>query len=46
VLALLEERAAARAGRDWAAADRLRDCIAALGWQVRDTPAGQELSPR
>lgn len=45
VLALLEERAAARAGHDWAAADRLRDGIAALGWQVRDTPAGQELSP-
>ena len=40
VLALVAEREAARARRDWAAADALRSRIAALGWQVRDTPEG------
>lgn len=39
--ALLERRAAARAAKDWAAADALRDEAAALGWLVRDTPGGQ-----
>lgn len=45
VLALVDERAAARAAKDFAASDRLRDALAALGWTVRDTPAGQELTP-
>lgn len=40
VLALLEERQLARAGKDWAAADRIRNQLSSLGWQVRDTPAG------
>jgi cysteinyl-tRNA synthetase len=40
--ALLEQRAAARAGKDFAASDRLRDELAALGVAVKDTPAGQE----
>ena len=40
--ALLEERAAARAGKDFAASDRLRDELALLGVAVKDTPAGQE----
>ena len=31
--------------RDFAAADRLRDEIAALGWEVRDGPNGFELLP-
>ncbi len=44
-VALAQEREAARARRDWAAADGLRQRIAALGWQVRDTGAGPELSP-
>jgi cysteinyl-tRNA synthetase len=39
--ALLEQRAAARAARDYATSDRLRDELAALGIEVRDTPAGQ-----
>jgi cysteinyl-tRNA synthetase len=39
--ALLERRAAARAARDWAASDALRDELAALGVEVRDTPEGQ-----
>lgn len=43
VLALLEARQQARAGKDWSKSDRLRDEIAALGWQVQDTPAGQKL---
>jgi len=40
VLALVEQREAARAQRDWARADSLRQQAAALGWQIRDTPAG------
>ena len=43
--ALLDERAAARAGKDFAASDRLRDELAALGVLVKDTKAGQECSP-
>ncbi len=41
---LLEERAAARAGKDFAASDRLRDELAALGVVVKDTADGQEWS--
>jgi cysteinyl-tRNA synthetase len=41
VQALLDERAAARAARDWAASDRLRDDLAALGIAVEDTRDGQ-----
>jgi len=42
--ALIAARAAARAGKDWAEADRLRDVLAAEGVLVKDTPAGQEIS--
>jgi cysteinyl-tRNA synthetase len=42
---LAGRRDAARAERDFAAADRLRDEIAAQGWQVRDGPGGFELLP-
>jgi cysteinyl-tRNA synthetase len=38
---LLEERVAARAARDWAASDRLRDQLAAAGIAVEDTRDGQ-----
>ena len=38
---LLDERAAARANRDFAASDRLRDALAALGVIVEDTRDGQ-----
>ena len=41
-----DARAAARAAKDFAASDRLRDELAALGWAVRDTAEGQQLSPR
>jgi cysteinyl-tRNA synthetase len=43
---LLDRRAAARAARDFAASDALRDELAALGVEVRDTPAGQETAVR
>jgi len=42
---LAERRGAARAARDFAEADRLRDELAAMGWQVRDSPEGPELVP-
>jgi cysteinyl-tRNA synthetase len=45
VRALAESRARAREERDWTAADRLRDEIAAAGWTVRDGPEGPELVP-
>jgi cysteinyl-tRNA synthetase len=38
---LLEQRAAARAERDFATSDALRDQLAAMGVEVRDTPEGQ-----
>jgi cysteinyl-tRNA synthetase len=41
VSALLDERAAARAARDFAASDRLRDELAAHGVTVEDTRDGQ-----
>jgi len=43
---LLEQRAAARAAHDYATSDRLRDVLAALGVEVRDTPTGQETTRR
>jgi len=42
---LLDRREAARAGRDWTEADRLRDELRALGWEIRDGPDGPELLP-
>jgi len=43
---LAEARRAARERRDFAESDRLRDEIAALGWEVRDTAGGYELVRR
>ncbi|HUL84830.1 MAG TPA: glycosyltransferase [Actinomycetota bacterium] len=45
VVRLAEERAAARAGKDFATADRLRDLIADAGWTVADAPGGWTLEP-
>jgi cysteinyl-tRNA synthetase len=42
---LMGEREAARAERDWARADQLREQLHALGWTVRDGPEGPELLP-
>jgi cysteinyl-tRNA synthetase len=44
--ALVEERVRARANRDWATSDQLRDRIAQLGGEVRDTPQGSTWRPR
>ena len=46
VVALAERRAAARAAKDFAESDRLRDEIAQAGWVVRDGPDGYALAPR
>ena len=43
VLALLEQRQQARANKDFAESDRLRDQISSLGWTVQDSKAGQTL---
>jgi cysteinyl-tRNA synthetase len=43
---LLREREEARAARDFATADARRDELAALGWEVRDTPEGPRLVRR
>jgi len=43
---LLREREEARAARDFATADARRDELAALGWEVRDTPQGPQLVRR
>jgi cysteinyl-tRNA synthetase len=40
---LAERRDAARKSRDFAEADRLRDELRELGWEVRDGPEGAEL---
>ncbi|MDQ6874807.1 MAG: hypothetical protein M3042_07070 [Actinomycetota bacterium] len=46
VAALAQRRSAARAGRDFAAADELRAQIAASGWLVADAPGGFTLTPK
>ena len=43
VEALLQERIAARAAKNWAESDRLRDAITAAGFVVKDTPQGPKL---
>jgi len=46
VLALLEQRQAARAAKDFAGSDNLRGKIAEFGWEVKDTKEGQKLTRR
>jgi len=46
VLALVEEREAARRAKDWKASDALRDRLLALGVVVKDTAQGPQLARR
>ena len=46
VLALLEQRAAARAAKDWSSSDAIRKQIEDLGWIVKDTKEGQKLAKK
>jgi cysteinyl-tRNA synthetase len=40
---LAAEREEARASRDFARADEIRDRLAGEGWEIRDTPEGARL---
>ncbi|EON22683.1 cysteinyl-tRNA synthetase [Nocardioides sp. CF8] len=44
ITALLEDRATARADKDWARADAIRDRIKAAGIEIEDTPSGPKWS--
>ena len=44
VLELVEQRKEARKAKDCAKADAIRDQIAALGWQIRETRQGTEIT--
>jgi len=46
VAQLAKERENTRREKNWRKSDELRDRIAALGWEVRDTNDGQKLTPR
>jgi cysteinyl-tRNA synthetase len=41
--ALMRQRDEARAAKDFAAADRIRDELVARGWVVEDTPGGTKV---
>lgn len=43
VVALVQQRLLARASKNWAESDKLRDEIAALGWTVQDSKDGYKL---
>jgi cysteinyl-tRNA synthetase len=43
---LLDEREEARAAKDFERADEIRDRLAELGWEVRDSADGARLVPR
>lgn len=43
VQTLLDQRAAARANKDWKGSDALRDELLTLGYRVKDTAKGQEI---
>jgi cysteinyl-tRNA synthetase len=45
VLAAARRRDEARAAKDWAAADAIRDELTADGWLVEDTPSGTQVRP-
>lgn len=41
--ALIQARTEARTNKDWVGADRIRDELAGLGWEVRDSKEGQKV---
>ena len=43
MIALVEQRADARANKNWAESDTLRDKISSLGWTVQDSKDGYTL---
>jgi len=43
VMVLVDERETARKVQNWAKSDELRDKIKELGYEVKDTPSGQEI---
>jgi cysteinyl-tRNA synthetase len=43
---LMQEREKARAAKDFARADELRDQLAEMGWTVRDSAGGPSLVPK
>ncbi len=45
VIELADVRERTRVERNWAEADRIRDQLRAMGWEVRDGPDGPELLP-
>jgi len=45
LIALIEERTAARAAKDFARADAIRDELAEKGWAIEDTAKGARLKP-
>jgi len=40
---IVTERGAARADKNWALSDELRDKLISMGWEVKDTPDGAKL---
>ena len=44
VQSILAQRAEARAAKDWAKSDELRDRLKDMGYSVKDTPQGQQLT--
>ncbi|CAA9211338.1 MAG: Cysteinyl-tRNA synthetase [uncultured Chthoniobacterales bacterium] len=46
ITALGEARAQARLAKEWRKSDELRDELAALGWEIRDTKDGQKITKR
>jgi cysteinyl-tRNA synthetase len=43
---LMTTRQAARVGKNWAESDRLRDEILELGYEIKDTPTGQQVTKK
>ena len=46
VAVLAEARSQARLAKEWRKSDELRDALAALGWEARDTKDGQKVTRR